>query len=207
MSLHMPRGILLAYCFMLVAALAPNPAKAADMLPNLLVESLSGTQLTLPADLPPGPHLMIVGFTRASRDQTKPWARRAAEAIGATEGKTVYSVAVLDMPRFLQGFVIRGIRKGVPDRLHDTFLLARHDADAWKRVTGYTQDGEDAAYLVLLDARHEITWRTHGMFSEKRLRELISRWPMPSTTRATTRTRPSCCCGTPAGSARGCGRG
>lgn len=168
-----PRSLLLACCSVLLAGFVPGPAWAAKMLPKLPVESLSGTQLVLPTDLPPGPHLVIVGFTRASRDQTKPWARRAAKAIGSPEGKTVYSVAILDMPHFLQGFVIRGMRKGVPDRLHDTFLLVTDHIDVWKRVAGFTEDNEDAAYLVLLDARHRITWRTHGRFSEKGFRELI----------------------------------
>ena len=143
-----------AFSILLACVLAATSAFAASAMPTVKVEPLAGAALTLPADLPPRPCVFVVGFSKASREQTMQWSQRLDHE--ALAGKaSMYSVAVLeDVPALMRRFVIGGIRKGVPDALHDRFLVATSDAAAWKDAVSNAD--ADAAYLILVNAGREI---------------------------------------------------
>lgn len=117
---------------LMAGLLAAMNTFAASAMPTVDVEPLAGNSLTLPDDLPHRPCVFVVGFSKASRAQTMQWSQRLEQEPLA--GKiSVYSVAVLeDVPAFMRKFVVGGIRNGVPDALHDHFLVATSDTTAWK---------------------------------------------------------------------------
>jgi len=136
-----------------------------EIFPSVLVNTLTDEQLQLPGDLRATPSLFIVGFSKASREETQPWSK-ILRAKYATEDLAIYSVSVLeDVPRFIRGIVTRSIRKSVPDALHGQFLLVTKQGEQWKKVTNYSDDAEDAAYLLLLNREHMHIWRFHGTSS------------------------------------------
>jgi hypothetical protein len=59
-----------------------------------------------------------------------------------------------------RGIALRGIRKSVPVALHPRVLLIEKDAVRWQELVRY--EGEDDAYLLLLDADHRVSWRHAG---------------------------------------------
>lgn len=148
-------------------------ASAQEELPSLAVESLSGKTLQLPADLLPRPQLLIVGFSRDSREQTEPWMRRMTGTRGKVAA-SVRQVVVLDVPVLLRGFIVSRIRSAVPQPMHARSLVASTDIDAWKRITGFDARDEDAAYLLLLDAQHRVIWRGRGPWSRDTEAELLA---------------------------------
>ena len=155
----MRRWIMAALSVCLVGAFAH--AAAAPL--SLPVETLDGKALQLPAAWPPQPVLLIVGFSRASREPCRAWSERwQAEPVG---GLAVYQIAVIDdVPGLLLGLVARGIRKGVPAALRGRFLLVTERGEAWRKLAAYAEP--DAAYLLLFDARHELRWRASEPLSE-----------------------------------------
>jgi hypothetical protein len=151
--------------------LAVTSAFAASAMPTVKVDTLAGTSLTLPADLPPRPCLFVVGFSKASREQTTPWSQRLEREALAGQA-SIYSVAVLeDAPAFVRKFVVGGMRKGVPEALHDRFLVVSSDASAWKDAASYSD--ADTAYLILLDVGREIVWRGSGPLTDATLQGLF----------------------------------
>lgn len=143
---------------------------AATVMPTLPTESLSEKSVLLPAGLPNIPCLLVVGFSEASRSQTEAWSRRA-ESVAAAGALAVYSVSVLeDVPGLLRGFVVRGIRNGVPERLHDRFLIVSKQSSEWKTMTAYAEP--DLAYLVLMNSAHEIVWRAAGPVTDSGVQTL-----------------------------------
>ena len=156
---------------LMTCLLAATSAFAASAMPSSKVESLAGNSLALPGDLPHRPCLFVVGFSKASRAQTMQWSQRL-EREALAEKVSIYSVAVIeDVPALMRGFVVRGIRSGVPDALHDRFLVATSDASAWKDAVSYSD--ADAAYLILMNAGREIVWRASGPLTDSALRSLI----------------------------------
>lgn len=173
----MPHSLILDKTVRLLGALALlltlAVCRAGQPLPPLQVESLAGADLALPGDLAPCPCVFVIGFSKASRDLTAQWSRLLHAELESASAAS-YGVAVLeDVPRWLRGMVIRGIRSGVPERTHDRFLLALSAAATWKRITEYS-DGS-TAYLLLLDSAHRIVWRFAGAPSEAALESIKTR--------------------------------
>ncbi|MGH8193749.1 MAG: hypothetical protein ACREQ8_05010 [Woeseiaceae bacterium] len=147
-----------------------NPVLPLDM-PALPVETLSKIEMTVPADLQDGTCLFIIGFSRSSSSDTRNWSQSLEERL-PQDSAAVYSVSVLeDVPGLLRGFVVRGIRRGVPERFHDRFLIVTTESQAWKDLASFADP--DAAYLVLTNSEHRIVWRTHGPATDEAVQEVI----------------------------------
>lgn len=156
---------------LMACLLAATSAFAASAMPTVRVEPLAGNSLTLPDDLPHRPCVFVVGFSKASRAQTMQWSQRL-EHESLADKASVYSVAVLeDVPALVRKFVVGGIRSGVPEALHNRFLVATSDAAAWKDAVSYSD--ADAAYLILVNAGRDIVWRASGPLTDAALRGLV----------------------------------
>jgi hypothetical protein len=137
------------------------PGNANELLSTLPVESLDGKQELLSSVLPTHSVLLITGFTRSSRSQTRAWSQRFGKDYAGRDDISALSIAVIeDVPHLLRGMVKRGIRKGVPEELHRQFFLVTQNSADWKHLTSYT-DG-DYAYLVLLDCNRQVAWQGSG---------------------------------------------
>lgn len=142
----------------LVLALMP----AADAAPQALAgETLDQRGLMIPEDLPDGPVLLIVGFSKASAAATDGWSRAVAADASIAGAAAVYRVAVIaGVPGLARGFVARQMRRGVPQALHASFVLVTAQEDAWKRWVSFSDP--DAAYVLLLDRARDVAWRAQG---------------------------------------------
>jgi hypothetical protein len=152
------------------ALLASSAAGAVAPHRALPAETLSGTKLTVPADLPETPVVFVIGFSKASKAQTRAWSRALTQRLAGGEA-AVYSVSVIeDVPGFLRGFVAHSIRNSVPGPMHGRFLLVSQQSSAWKDLASC--NGADDACLVLMDATRDVAWRTSGPVTEKKLQAL-----------------------------------
>ena len=155
-------------------------ASAAEPFPALPATTLSERTLQLPADLPPVPVVFVVGFSRAARMQTQPWGARIHEVYSARTDMGYYQAAIIeDVPRLMRGLVSGRIRSGVPDDLHDHFLLVSEQAQQWRKLADVADP--DSAYLILLDRDRSVAWHSAGPLTERsyatfaaRLEQLIN---------------------------------
>lgn len=144
---------------------------AAQSLPRTESETLSGKKVVLPDDARGKVTLFIVGFSRKSKDPTTAWARVISREFAGDGDFSYYQVAVLeDVPRLLRGFVVRGIRGGVPQEQHDRFLLLFQGELQWKTLCHYAEPNQ--AYLVLTDAAGSVRWQADQPFSDATWTEL-----------------------------------
>ena len=146
----------------LAIAIAVAPSAAAQWAsPVLHTRTLADAAFAIPTDLPDRPSVLVIGFTEASREQASAWSRMLARDGALGDMVTTYQVVVLDdVPGLVRRFVVGGIRRGVPESLHDRFLVVSDQADDWKALVSFAEP--DVAYLVLLDGRGNPRWRGTG---------------------------------------------
>ncbi len=158
------------------SAIPESPAMIATSLP-LTAESLAGEAVTLPQDLRGNNGLLIIGFTRTSREQTNAWATRLHDACTGPR-LACFDVAVIaGVPGLLKGFVAGRIRDNTPKERQARFLLVREHEQAWRTLAGFDAAHEDDAWLLLLDGKGagkgRIIWRGHGPWSQQLQERLL----------------------------------
>ena len=128
-----------------------------------VARTVSDRNFSVAAHLPPGAPL-IVGFTRASNDQTRPWRARFDAEDGAPP---VYVALVLaSAPRWVRGMAVRGIRGTLSEDRHDSVLIVTDGDDAWRALVGFETTAEDSAYVVRLDAAGRTCFRHVGAITD-----------------------------------------
>jgi hypothetical protein len=142
-------------------------AAAQDRFPEINAETLAKTTVSLPKDATGRAAVVIFTFSKSAGNAAKQW-NKALRAEFKDRGElAVYQVAVLeDVPRILRGVVMRGIRSGTPEELHNSFLVVLKEADALKTYAAY-QRAEDP-YLVVLDQQGVTIHRSSGNWSAEK---------------------------------------
>lgn len=134
---------------------------AAQQFPRLQEENLAGNQVVLPDAASGKVAVLVMGFTRASKTPTEAWAKRILSDFGKTADFELYQLPVLEeVPHFIRGMVISGIKKGVPENLRVNFIPVLHNEASLKTLVGYKEP--DDAYIVVLDRSGKIACQTHG---------------------------------------------
>ena len=141
------------------------PVQAAQF-PALECETLTGKRLTMPAAVQGNPALFIVGFSRASSEQTGYWTKHVPKDLVPT-----YPIAVLEgVPRLARRMTVHGIKTGVPKPNQDHFLIIYDNEKELKAAAGF--QAPDEAYLILIAPDGSILWRFHGAFTHTALKDL-----------------------------------
>jgi hypothetical protein len=146
---------------------------AADQLPQIEVETLSGAKIELPSAVKGKPAVLCIGFSRSSKTLVKPWTT-AARAEFKNSPVVVLSIAVLQgAPKFVRGMIIHGMKGDVPPEEYSKFLVLYQNESELKQAVGF--EAPDDAYVVLLDEAGAIRDRMHGEVTTTAIRELSSR--------------------------------
>lgn len=136
----------------------------AQELPRIEARNLLGQAVNLPEASAGRPAILVIGFSHASQNQTKPWDQRLEHEFDAAK-VAVYPIAVLQaVPRLVRGMVVHGIKGGTPEDERGRYLLVYHHEDELKQAAGFQQP--DDAYLLLLDPAGNVHWRFHGPVSD-----------------------------------------
>jgi hypothetical protein len=163
--------MLAAYLLCIPSAMA----QALGALPKIEGENLAGQTVELPEAAAGKVAVLIFGFSKASKGPTSAWAKKISADFPNQPAFVLYQLPVLeDVPRFIRGMVISGMRKDVPGNMHDHFVPLLHGEAQLKTLVSY-KDSDDA-YLVVLDRGGKIVAQTHDPFSEtdySQLREKI----------------------------------
>jgi hypothetical protein len=150
-------------CWLIAAASAV--AQGAQEMPKIEGESLAGHQVVLPEAAAGKVAVLVFGFSKASKGPTSAWGKKISADFGSQAGFALYQVPVLeDVPRFIRGVVISGIKKGVPEGMRDHFVpVVQREAELQKLVS-YKEP--DDAYLVVLDRDGKIAGQLHGALND-----------------------------------------
>ena len=144
-----------------------------DQLPPLRGRFLSGRPAVLPQAASGRVALLMLGFTYDSRFQVEAWGKRFRQDFGSKPGVTFFEIPMIGgMARMGKWFIDSGMRRGTPKADHENVITVYGGTDAWKQRVGF-QDPK-AAYLILIDQRGRVAWRSAGSLDEQRYGTLSS---------------------------------
>ncbi len=147
---------------------------AAQQMPKVDEQNLAGQRVVLPDAAAGKVAILILGFTRASKEPTGEWRQKIQAELGRAIGLEVYTMPVLEeVPAFVRGMVISGIRRGTPESQRDHFVPVLHNEAEWKKLVNYKE--ADDAYLVVLDRSGKIAYQTHGPLTAQSYAQLRQR--------------------------------
>ena len=163
----MRRSVLSCLLVLLSLAAAWTPATAQDnaspasTIPSFNGVSLAGSPVQLPGDLHGGLGILVLGFSKGSRDGVTAWGRRLQTLYASSTSVRFYEMAMLaDVPRLVRGVVERTLRDSMPPAAQARFLpLTDHEA-AWRKVTHYGKP--DDPYVLLVDGQGRVLWQAEG---------------------------------------------
>jgi hypothetical protein len=156
-------------------ALTATAATSVTTIPASTGTALDGHIITLPRDLPGRATVLILGFSKSSADNTTAWEKPVRTTLATNPSIGFYDIPFLeDAPSFIRPFILRSIRKQVPDALKPNFVPLTSGQSTWKQLTGFTPSAPDAAYVLLVDRSGNVLWQTHDPFTPSRFDELAS---------------------------------
>jgi hypothetical protein len=140
--------------------------------PPVTVQTLAGEQMVLPRDFTQSV-VLVADFTKASRAETEPWARRLAGDARISAKARLYEVSILDgVPGFLRSMIISQMKSGIAPARQKQFLIVTANLDWWKRALA-SERGDDHAWIVVMQLGGAVTWRGHGAISEAAYQNLL----------------------------------
>jgi hypothetical protein len=149
------------------ALLAPGSA-----LPPIEGESLSGKRIALPEEAKGRAAVLLFTFSRRAGDAARVWSEAIAKPDVADFEISSYRILVLGgIPRLLRGFVVAGIKKGMPPSLHHTTLKLFGDQESWKARLGVRSS--DDPQLVILDREGSVRWLHAGPCDDDAVQRLV----------------------------------
>ena len=136
-----------------------------QVMPRIEGESFAGRNVVLPDAAKGHVAVLVFGFTKKSKEPTSAWATKIHSEFGGRAGFELYQLPVLeDVPHFIRGMVISGIKKGVKEELRDHFVPILQGESELKKLVDYKE--VDDAYLVILNPAGEIVQQVHGPYSD-----------------------------------------
>ena len=139
---------------------------------SLSTQNLKGEPRVFPADITQGRAVVVLTFSKSASDEGSEWTRKLRENRQKL-GASIYQIAVLeDVPALFRSFVISGLRRAIPRKLHDNFWIATSSSRERQHRTG--SKSLDGAHVFVLEERSLITWRFDGAFAEPILHSLLA---------------------------------
>ena len=145
------------------AAIAQSPLHPGEALPEISGQTLSGKQLTLPADAAGKAAVVSFSFSKTGGKDSSAWSQHIEKDFPAI-GHPYTLMMIEAAPKFVRGMIISGSKKGMSEQAQDRCIAMEHDEDLWKKRIGFTDDTK--AYIFLLGPDGHIRWRSSGAFSD-----------------------------------------
>ena len=165
------------------SAVAPGPRQslAADsgghaglIIPEVHSTAFAGNAVDLPKMLTGKVGVLVIGFSRESREPVAEWGKRLTAEYNGSATVLYYEMPMLaEVPRVLRGVVVRTMRKDVPEPAQARFVPLIEDEARWKDLVGYGRP-EDA-YVVVIDGAGKVSGREHGPATEASFAEVKAR--------------------------------
>lgn len=134
-------------------------------MPRVQGESVAGRTVILPDAAKGHVAVLVFGFTKASKEPSGAWANKIFADFGSQSGFELYQLPVLeDVPRFVRGMVVSGIRKGTKENMRDHMVPILQGEAELKKLVGYKEPND--AYLVILNRSGQVVRQMHGPFSD-----------------------------------------
>ena len=133
----------------------------AQSIPHTEAETLAGKKIALPDAFAGHPAILVIGFSRSGGNSAGRWSKQLRQDLAENRNVRIFSIAELqDAPTLARGLIRHGMRAGIPQNEHDSFVLLYQDEDVWKKLAEFSDTND--AYVLLVDSAATIRWRGHG---------------------------------------------
>ena len=151
---------------------------AADTLGRFpLVEgsNLEGERFALPADFKGELNVVLVAFKREQQADVDTWMPFLKSVAETRRDLRTYELPVLGRGyRLMRRFIDGGMRRGIPDAAVRAATITLYiDKTPFREALSLPD--EDRIYVLLVDRRGHVQWRTDGRFDEQAGAELVRR--------------------------------
>jgi len=162
-SVLAPAGVLLLVFW--------TAAQDQETLPKIEGENLAGQKVTLPDAAAGKVAVLVLGFSKASKEPTSAWAKRISADFASQSSFVLYQLPVLQsVPRFVRGMVISSMRKGTPADMREHFVPLLSGEAELKKLVNFEKP--DDAYLIVLNESGKIVKQLHGVLTDERYADL-----------------------------------
>jgi hypothetical protein len=151
----------LFFALLAVNGMVCTDGASAERIPEVHSTSLMNEAVNLPAALQGKVGVLVIGFSRGSRDAVTVWGRRLAADYRDSPAVMYYEMPVLaSVPGMLRGMVVRSMRSSVPERAQARFVPITDQEKAWRQVTHY--GNPDDPYVLVVNSQGDVEWQTQG---------------------------------------------
>jgi hypothetical protein len=160
------RFLVICVCFMaLVAGAVTGAQPTSARIPEVHATSFSNEAVNLPEGLKGKVGVLVVGFSRDSREADSAWGKRLAADYGESPTVVYYEMPVLAAaPRMLRGMIVKSMKSSVPATEQAHFVVILENEAAWKTVAHYGRP--DDPYVLVVDNQGSVVWQTQGAVTD-----------------------------------------
>jgi hypothetical protein len=160
------RFLVICVCFMALLAGALMGAQPTHArIPEVHATSFSNEPVNLPEGLKGKVGVLVLGFSRDSREADAAWGKRLAADYGESPAVVYYEMPVLAAaPRMLRGMIVKSMKSSVPAGEQAHFVVILENEAMWKTVTHYGRP--DDPYVLVVDSQGSVVWQTQGAVTE-----------------------------------------
>jgi len=134
-------------------------------IPEVHATSFSNEAVNLPDGLKGKVGVLVLGFSRDSRDADAAWGKRLAADYRESPTVVYYEMPVLAAaPRMIRGFIVKSMKSSLPASEQARFVVILENEAAWKMVTHYGRP--DDPYLLVVDSQGSVVWQTQGAVTD-----------------------------------------
>lgn len=140
--------------------------------PEVEGSNLNGQKFRLPHDLEGRANIVLVAFQREQQADIDTWMPTLDSLVQGQSDLFYYELPTISrMNPVIRWFITRGMRGGIddPEARHRTITLFI-DKEPFREALNITH--EDTIYILLVDPQGHVLWRTEGVYSDNKGREL-----------------------------------
>jgi hypothetical protein len=136
--------------------------------PTVTGLNLQRRKLTLPQDLEGELNLVLIAFQQWQQTQVDTWIPFVRQLEESHSGVRYYELPTIQRLNVLsRTFINEGMRAGIPDPVaRERTITLYVDKNAFRQALQLP--GEDDIYVLLLDRRGRVVWRTEGTFTSEK---------------------------------------
>ena len=134
---------------------------AGTRIPEVHATSFSNEAVKLPEDLKGKVGVLVLGFSKGSREADSAWGKRLAADYRESPTVMYYEMPVLAaVPRMIRGLIVKSMKSSVPASEQARFVVILENEAAWRTITHYGPP--DDPYVLVVDSQGNVVWQTHG---------------------------------------------
>lgn len=141
--------------------------------PTVKGSNLAGKEYVLPADFEGELNIVAVAFQMWHQDEVNTWMPLLEQMENQVPGLRAYELPVIrSMNRVSQWMIDQGMRGGIPDLATRSRTITLYtDKERFRQALELSS--ENHIYILLVDRRGEVLWRTEGAYRSDTARALV----------------------------------